>query len=233
MHHPWLLALPLPPLEGSPAVNLDRAISLLSRLPIKNRDTGEIQKFIPNPNQVTFYGHLKEQFARIGMVRAIVLKARRVGISSASDGLLVPHCLSRPQAHAKIVAHRNDTAEGLFRVPRDLAHALPFPVGEIMTRKIIFDHPHGHSILDIATAGAVSGGRGLTLSALHLSEAAQFTGEDSFLSAPGSSKGRRQHGVHREHGVRPGGPRQGLLRVLDFCYQGKERLHPHLPQLAR
>jgi hypothetical protein len=102
--------------------------------------------------------------------------------SSASDGLLVPHCLSRPQAHAKIVAHRADTAEGLFRVPRDLARALPFPVGEIMTRKIIFHHPQGNSVMDIATAGAVSGGRGLTLSGLHLSEAAQFTGEDSFLS---------------------------------------------------
>jgi hypothetical protein len=163
-------------------VNLDRAIELLARLPIKNRDTGAIQMFIPNPNQVMFYDRLKEQFAQIGMVRAIVLKARRVGISSASDGLLVPHCLSRPQAHAKIVAHRNDTAEGLFRVPRDLAHALPFPVGEILTRKIVFDHPHGHSILDIATAGAVGGGRGLTLSALHLSEAAQFSGEGSFLS---------------------------------------------------
>lgn len=163
-------------------MNLDRAIALMARLPIKDRITGEIKKFTPLPNQTIFYNLLKEQVARIGMVRAIVLKARRVGISSASDGLLVPHCLSRPQAHAKIVAHRNDTAEGLFRVPRDLAHALPFPVGEIMTRKIIFDHPRGHSILDIATAGAVAGGRGLTLSALHLSEAANFAGEGSFLS---------------------------------------------------
>ena len=163
-------------------MNLTRAIELLSRLPIKNRETGLIHNFSPNPNQRIFYTKLGEQYDHDEIVRAIVLKARRVGISSASDGLLVPHCLSRPQAHARIVAHKADTAEGLFRVPRDLAHGLPFPVGEIMTRKIIFKHPKGHSLLDIATAGSSSGGRGLTLSALHLSEAAQFPGDDSFLS---------------------------------------------------
>jgi hypothetical protein len=163
-------------------LNLDNALELLSKLPIKSRDSGIIVPFIPNPNQSTFYETLKKQFAQIGMLRAIVLKARRVGISSASDGLLVPHCLSRPGAHAKIVAHRSDTAEGLFRVPRDFTRALPFVVGEIMVKKIIFHHKQGNSLLDIATAGAVSGGRGLTLSALHLSEAAQFSGEDSFLS---------------------------------------------------
>jgi hypothetical protein len=163
-------------------MNLARAEQLLAKLPVKDRDSGLIVPFVFNANQQIFMGRLKRQYASIGMVRAIVLKARRVGISSASDGLLVPHCLSRAQAHAKIVAHRADTAEGLFRVPRDLARALPFPVGEVMTRKIIFHHPQGHSVMDIATAGAVSGGRGLTLSALHLSEAAQFTGEDSFLS---------------------------------------------------
>ena len=163
-------------------MNLSQAQLLLSKLPVKDRESGLIVKFVFNANQQTFMGHLRHQWAEIGMCRAIVLKARRVGISSASDGLLVPHCLSRPQAHAKIVAHRADTAEGLFRVPRDLARALPFPVGEIMTRKIIFHHPQGNSVMDIATAGAVSGGRGLTLSGLHLSEAAQFTGEDSFLS---------------------------------------------------
>jgi hypothetical protein len=163
-------------------VNLERAIQLLDKLPIKNRENGTIHNFTLFPNQRVFCDKIGKQISDIGMVRAIVLKARRVGISSVTDGLFVPHCLSRPQAHAKIVAHRADTAEGLFRVPRDLAKAMPFSVGEIMTRKIVFHHPAGNSLLDIATAGSVSGGRGLTLSALHLSEAAQFPGDDSFLS---------------------------------------------------
>lgn len=163
-------------------MNLARSIAMMAKLPIKHIRTGASVPFIANPNQTSFYTQLGKQLESEGLVRAIVLKARRVGISSASDGLLMMHCLSRSQAHAKIVAHRADTAEGLFRVPRDLARALPFAIGDIMTKKIIVHHPAGNSVLDIATAGSVSGGRGLTLSALHLSEAANFPGDDSFLA---------------------------------------------------
>lgn len=105
--------------------------------------------------------------------------------SSFFDGLLFVHCLARPQAHAQIVAHLKTTSEtGLFRVPRDLASGLnaKVDVADVRARNIFFRHASGDSLLDLATAGTTSGGRGLTLSALHLSEAAQFPGEDSFLS---------------------------------------------------
>ena len=163
-------------------MNIPRAVQMMAKLPIKHIVTGASVPFVPNPNQEIFYKKIGEQMDSDGLIRAIVLKARRVGISSATDGLLGMHCLSRPQAHAKIVAHRADTAEGLFRVPRDLLNALPFSCGELMTKKIKITHPSGNSILDIATAGSISGGRGLTLSALHLSEAANFSGDDSFLA---------------------------------------------------
>src|ERR1035441_5115684 len=98
----------------------------MAKLPIKHIRSGVSVPFVANPNQSVFYTKLGKQFESEGMIRAIVLKARRVGISSASDGLLMMHCLSRPQAQAKIVAHLANTAEGLFRVPRDMARGLPF-----------------------------------------------------------------------------------------------------------
>src|SRR5216684_74464 len=59
-----------------------------------------------------------------------------------------------------------------------------------MPKRVIFMHGEGRSILDIATAGTIAAGRGLTLSGLHLSEAAQYPGQDSFLSLlPAVSKG--------------------------------------------
>lgn len=85
-----------------------------------------------------------------------------------------------------------DTSEGLFRVPRDLAKALNEKVQccEILTKRIYVHHREGDSKLDIATAGTVASGRGLTLSGLHLSEAAQYPGQDSFLSLlPAVSEG--------------------------------------------
>jgi hypothetical protein len=165
-------------------VNLTNAITLLAKLPIKDRDTGRTIRFKLNANQQKSMRMLEEQYDDIGMCRTIILKARRVGMSSLMDSLGLLHCLARPQAHAKIVAHLQSTAEGLFRVPRDLVSGLPYgnTVVDVRTRRIIVPHPDGDSILDISTAGSVIGGRGLTLSFVHLSEAAFFPGEDSFLS---------------------------------------------------
>ena len=93
-------------------------------------------------------------------------------MSSYIDGLATMHCLAKPQAHALIVAHLKDVADkGLFRVPRDLAVSLNDHIlgaCDVRTRSIIFPHTKGASNLDIATAGSVGAGRGLTLSFLHL-----------------------------------------------------------------
>jgi hypothetical protein len=167
-------------------VNLDRSRQLLTRLPVLHRDSGLSVPFVLNPNQVRCHKIVKEHYAKHGSIRAIILKARRVGMSSYFDALAVCHCLARAQAHAMIVAHLKEVAQmGLFRVPRDLATALneKFPgVAEVRAKSIIFPHTLGESNLDIATAGSVGAGRGMTLTFLHLSEAAQYPGQGSFLS---------------------------------------------------
>lgn len=116
-------------------------------------------------------------------------------MSSYIDGLALTHCLARAQAHAMIVAHLKEVADkGLFRVPRDLALSLNERMPgscEVQTRSLAFPHSSGSSNLDIATAGSVGAGRGMTLSFLHLSEAAQYPGQGSFLSIlPAVSKAR-------------------------------------------
>src|SRR5271157_5986224 len=168
-------------------MNLDRARLLLSKLSIKHRDLNVSVPFILNNNQLICHNAVRKFYAQHGNVRAICLKARRVGMSSYFDSVLFCHSLARPQAHAEIVAHLKDVStKGLFRVPRDLASELNSKIGgdpcEIFAQQIKFHHQDGDSLLDIATAGSVGGGRGLTLTALHLSEAALYPGQDSFLS---------------------------------------------------
>jgi hypothetical protein len=158
----------------------------MSRLEIKHRDEGISVPFVFNPNQLKAHNIVKEHYAKYGSVRVVILKARRVGMSSYVDGLALAHCLARPQAHALIVAHLKDVADkGLFRVPRDLAVSLNDRMPgacDVRTRSIVFPHTKGNSNLDIATAGSVGAGRGLTLSFLHLSEAASYPGQKSFLA---------------------------------------------------
>lgn len=167
-------------------MDLDRARILLSKLPIKHRDLGTSVPFVLNPNQARLHAIIKEHYKKHGSIRVILLKARRIGGSSYFDALAACHCLARPQAHAMIVAHLKDVATmGLFRVPRDLCLALNEKMtgcATVMTKSIIFPHSLGESNLDLATAGSVGTGRGLTLSFLHLSEAASYPGQGSFVS---------------------------------------------------
>lgn len=167
-------------------MNLDRARLLLSKLPVKHRELNTSVPFILNPNQLKAHAMIKEHYAKHGSIRVIILKARRVGMSSYVDGLAVAHCLARSQAHAMIVAHLKEVADkGLFRVPRDMSVALneQFPgTCEVQAKNIRFHHSDGESNLDIATAGSVGAGRGMTLTYLHLSECAQYPGSGSFLS---------------------------------------------------
>jgi hypothetical protein len=168
-------------------VNLQRAQLLLSRMSVKDRDKNISVPFVFNLNQRLAHHLVQKQYAEQGYVRAITVKARRVGMSSYWDAILWAHCLARPQAHSLIVAHLKEVADkGLFRIPRDLStelnDRLHYRLCDVRAKEIIFEHTAGDSRLDIATAGSVGAGRGLTLTALHLSEAAQYPGQDSFLS---------------------------------------------------
>jgi hypothetical protein len=163
---------------------LQRSRQLLAKLVIKDRELNTSVPFILNRNQARAHEILERHYEEHKWIRAIVLKSRRVGMSSYIDGLAFTHCLARPQAHALIAAHLKETSQkGLFRVPKDLAVALnrKSDCVDVRASQLIFKHSAGDSYLDLATAGSVGGGRGLTLTFLHLSEAAQYPGADSFL----------------------------------------------------
>lgn len=164
-------------------MNLSAFTSLLSRLPIKDRLTHEVHPFRLFHNQTEAVHRLAKQQEDTGKIRAIFLKSRRVGISSLADGYLFCDALALPHRENLIVAHMKDTAEGLFRVPRDLAKAINevASVCTIQTKSVYVNHREGDSVVNIATAGTVASGRGLSLSNLHLSEAA-YSSEGSFLS---------------------------------------------------
>ena len=175
-------------------MNLARAVTLLSKLHIKHRDLGVSTPFILNHNQRLAVQAMAEQYELEGYIRVCILKARRLGMSSLIDALLMVYAMAYAAAHCEIVSHEFKTSElGLFRVPHDLAEELNtrFKIADVRARRIYFHHDAGDSLMDIATAGSVGSGRGLTLNALHLSEAANYPPiSGSFLALlPAVSKG--------------------------------------------
>jgi len=165
-------------------LDLDRATLLLSRLPIIDRETGQLFDFEFRYNQWLLKEKLKQHQARIGgKVRGVSVKARRVGVSSAVDGFATCHIAQVPNARAKIVACLADTSKELFDVPTNLLKAWPFPVPEPLATKLTYPHAEGDSTLTLLTAQTAIAGRGGRTTFLHLSEAAFFpAGGASFTS---------------------------------------------------
>src|ERR1700693_305994 len=170
---------------------LEKSRILLSRLPVKDREHHVSVPFKFYPSQVMRLEKMREQWRTAGHIRVIDLKARRVGFSSQTEGLFWCRGLAYANMNMKIVAHLASSAEELFRVPSDLSRGFPnFPIEDIQQKKIYFRHRGGDSHLTVATAGTPSAGRGGTLSALHLSEAASYTDDTIFTAMISSvSKG--------------------------------------------
>ena len=170
---------------------LRRARQLIERLPVKDIHTNRMVPFRFNPNQVKRFQKIEKQWAQEKKIRILDLKSRRVGVSAQTDALLWAYGLAFPNMNIKIVAHLAGSAEELFRVPADLCRAFPgFSASDIQMKRIFYPHPGGQSAITLATAGTPAAGRGGTLTALHLSEAAYFPSDDSFVSMISSvSKG--------------------------------------------
>lgn len=153
-------------------MNLDRFEELLPRFKIRDRESHRIIPFRMNPNQRRMIDILKKRQTEGLPLWMIVLKSRRVGISTLAEALLFTHCLSTPNARALVVAHLSDTAQALFEMPLGFVRSLPFSIPEPTQKIIRIPHTGAPSTLRFATHSSVRSGRGLSLSALHLSEAA-------------------------------------------------------------
>lgn len=112
----------------------------------------------------------------------IFLKARRLGISTFTSALLVAQQLQKPGAKGMIVAQLTETAKELFERAQDFSKQLPMRLPAHTQKEIYFPHSGAISTLRRATAKTVISGRGLTLHGLHLTEAAFYPGEDSFIA---------------------------------------------------
>ena len=163
-------------------LNLRNFERFCSRLTIKNRDTGVMMPFELNPSQVKISAKLYERQAQGKPLWLIFLKARRLGISTYSSALLDAHCLQKDHAAALIVAQLSKTGKAMFSQCKSFAECLPMRLPDPTQHELYFPHSGAMSILSHATAKTVIGGRGLTLSALHMTEASRYPGEDSFVS---------------------------------------------------
>ena len=153
-------------------------------LKIKTK-SGTVVPFRLNDAQRKLYAVAKKQQDAGKPVRLIILKARQLGFSTLTEGLIFHACATRRNVNALIVAHREDATANLFRMSKLFYDELPAPVKPMMrssnAQELVFENPSKlrsereakpglRSRIRCATAGGRGIGRSDTLQCVHLSE---------------------------------------------------------------
>lgn len=155
-----------------------------SCLKIKTK-SGTVVPFRMNDAQQKLYAVAKRQQDAGKPVRLIILKARQLGFSTLTEGLIFHACATRRNVNALIVAHREDATANLFRMSKLFYDELPAPVKPMLrasnAQELVFENPSKlrserearpglRSRIRCATAGGRGIGRSDTLQCVHLSE---------------------------------------------------------------
>ena len=153
-------------------------------LKIKTK-SGTVVQFRLNDAQRKPYAVANRQQDAGKPVRLIILKARQLGFSTLTEGLIFHACATRKNVNALIVAHREDATANLFRMSKLFYDELPAPVKPMLrasnAQELVFENPSKlrserearpglRSRIRCATAGGRGIGRSDTLQCVHLSE---------------------------------------------------------------
>jgi hypothetical protein len=160
----------------------------LSNYPVYAKDHLKIQlvegglaKFTLNPIQWTFHRILEDIRASGRLLRVIVLKARREGLSTYVAGRYFWHTTTTPNRYAFMITHEPDATEFVFgmhkRFYENLAPAWKPATKYNNIRKLEFNKPKGKgldSAITVATAGKEYAGSSQLIHYLHLSEMSKW-----------------------------------------------------------
>ena len=152
---------------------------------VKIRD--KKSKIIPlkfNEPQLQYYNIIKEQKEKHKPVRIIILKARQMGFSTATEGIFFKETVTKPNINTAIVAHKEDSTTNLFNMSKLMYNELPDAIKPEKkasnAKELVFNNKQGtglNSKIKCMTAGGEGIGRSDTINNLHLSELAFWTGD--------------------------------------------------------
>ena len=183
MQYPWSAPVPLSK-EDVRARLLDFNYYREKFLRVRPLAGGERIPFIFNKPQTVLHEYFNTELKTFGMVRALIPKARRMGVSMEVSGRFFHQTATRFGRRAQIVAHRSDSATNLHREVKEFCAELPQAIrpsiGATNSRELIFDKLK--SLYKVASAEGGDIGRSDDFHLLHLSEAAFFDNTEDLSS---------------------------------------------------
>lgn len=146
-----------------------------------------ILPFVLNPAQRMVHDALEKQRRETGMVRAIILKARRQGMSTYVAARYYHAASMNKYKAVAIVAHIQKTVGSLYRIVKRFHENNPLAprIGTSNVRELVFDKLDSRYSVFSAETG--EGGRGEDCTHLHFSEFAYYKDPNSQLSGIGEA----------------------------------------------
>jgi hypothetical protein len=137
-----------------------------------------------NEAQTIVNGKIEEQLRETGRVRAIILKARQMGLSTYTTARVFWKSYFNAYNKSVVMAHDAATSDALFSMSRNtISNMDPMfrpAFKKSNAKEIMFEH--NDSGYRLYTAGAPEAGRGTTPTIAHLSEVAFWTHDEKILA---------------------------------------------------
>lgn len=151
--------------------------------------TGELVSLKLNEPQRRLYEVIAKRYKAGKPVRVIILKARQMGFSTLTEGIVFWATATRENTDSMIIAHKDEATANLFRMSKLFYEQLPAPIKPMLqasnAQELNFDKPSRDrserkglkSRIRCATAGGSGQGRSYTLRNVHMSEFAFWPGD--------------------------------------------------------
>lgn len=160
----------------TPTINTKKYIETFVKIRDKNSDI--IPLHLNKPQQ-KLYDIIRKQKQAHLPVRIIILKARQMGFSTLTAGLILSQTATHKNKQAAIVAHQEDSTTNLFNMYKLMYQNLPAPIKPTQqasnAKELVFNNKSNtglNSRIRCMTAGTGGVGRSFTINYLHISELA-------------------------------------------------------------
>lgn len=149
------------------------------------KEGGKVTPFVFNRAQRYVHARLEEQYQKIRMVRAIILKGRQQGISTYVAARFFRKVHALPGLSAYILSHEDKSTQILFNHPKRFYNKLPENIQPEVGRagKDILSFAKTDSKYGVGTAGAKETGRSATNQLFHASEVAFWPNAETHFRA--------------------------------------------------
>ena len=176
---------------GEAAMNLRNAGQYLARFLKIRTKAGKLALLALNPPQKKLYAAIRAQAEEGRPIRVLILKARQMGFSTVTAGLIFHRTAVRELVKSLVVAHQADSTANLFGMYRRFYEELPEPIRPMKkasnAQELTFENPTRdpeekqrepglRSAIRCATAGGRGIGRSDTVQNVHMSEFAFWPG---------------------------------------------------------